>query len=167
VLSIPSYAEWANVQGWEIDTHSGGCSLAAKFKGGIHFIIRLDGRSSDDMDMDIMIGNEDWKSIRVGKDYEVRMDFNRGADWNVTFTGKSTDDGNKFLLNYDDAYSEDSGDFAQDFMRSESVYISFEGTPIDNLDLSGSKEAFNEMVKCQRSFINSSQDPFSRSDPFR
>jgi len=121
------------------------------------------------MDMDILLFSQKWRSIQAGASYKVGMDFNRGTNWTVDFEGVDFDGSGKGLLNYDDAYSEDSGIFAEDFMRSESLYISFEGKRVANLNLSGSRAAFEEMVKCQRSFINSidTQDPFAGSDPFR
>lgn len=171
ILCTPtsSYAQWAEVEGWLIDTHDSGCMLMAEFEGDVLFSIRLDGFSSKDMEMDIILASSNWSSIRPRSNYEVRMDFNRGTNWNVDFRGIQLGESAKGLLNSSDAYSEDSGIFAEDFMRSDTVYIAFEGKRVANLNLKGSRAAFEEMVECQKSFIAGvgSQDPFSGTDPFR
>lgn len=162
-------AEWANVRGWTIDSHEGGCLLRSEFVGDTIFSIRLDGYKKSDMDMDIILSNPKWSSLVEGATYNVQVEFNRGTNWDVTFYGGEYNSGLKYLINYEDAYSEDSGTFAQDFMNSESVYIGFEGRRVENLKLEGSRAAFEEMVRCHRSFMNSENngDPFQSTDPFR
>jgi hypothetical protein len=170
VIAIPvrALAEWATVDGWSIYTHEGGCYLSAAFDGDTNFAIGLDGTSKSNMTMDVILFSQKWRSIQVGNTYEVGMDFDRGTNWSVYFEGVEFGDA-KGLYNYDDAYVEDSGIFAEDFMRSDTVYIEFEGERVANLNLSGSRAAFEEMVDCHSSFIESgtTEDPFSGSDPFR
>jgi hypothetical protein len=167
-LPVRALAEWATVGNWSIETNDGGCYLIAGYEGGTYFAIGLDGASKSDMLMPILIYNQKWRSIQVGASYEVGVDFDRGTDWIVDFTGVATDSV-KGLLNEDHAYAEDSGIFAEDFMRSDYVYVEFEGERVAYLNLSGSRAAYEEMVDCHKSFIGSgaTEDPFSDSDPFR
>lgn len=162
----PALAGWAEVEGWIIDSSDTGCYLWAEFDGGTSFMIDFDS-SVEPMSMDIAIWNTKWRSVQVNEEYQVALEFDNGNRWTVAFFATTFDDGTKVLANYDDASSDSNRKFVKDFIASDGVSLEFNGTPIDTLDISGSRAAFQEMVSCHKSLLKSGDaDPFSASDPF-
>jgi hypothetical protein len=160
---------WGLVSGWDVmvDPSLGnGCFIFTLYKNGT--ALRLGFNAADDYAY-IMVGNEDWKSIETGKDYDIEIRMDRSSPWRAQATGVDFD-GLPLLM----ATTTDSN-FIVDFMKKRGVEFRYDGQVIANLSLSGTFAAVAEMLKCQeavdrRGIGGRSSDPFAKApaggDPF-
>ena len=150
---------WKNVGGWGVyvDRSLGdGCYAGNVWEDDTH--LRVGFNPSADT-LYVMFLNEKWRSLEVGKEYEIEIDFGRNDHWNGVFVGGAFSDGDKFLF-MDGVKSE----FVADFMKKTGIRISYEGRELSNLSLRGSYRAFLEALECQRMMgFQSTDDPFASS----
>lgn len=157
-----------------VDQHlDNGCFAVATYEGGTGVRIGFD---MIDQFLYFMIGDDDWKSIEVGKKYAVEIYFGDETPWSAdavgySFDGKDTD---VFLWSRIGGIASDQAAlFMKEFMEENGVDLWYNGQSIANLTLKGSFKAGQALLECQQLFLPSgpSGDPFSRpapnDDPFR
>jgi hypothetical protein len=161
---------WGNgeVAGWNIavDTSlGGGCFIYAVFDGNTLVRIGFDPSSSDYY---LILGDDEWKSIESGKEYDLTLRLGSRAPWDAEANGVPLGDGTALMVTSTDT------DFLQDFSSQQSIRVEYNGDQIANLDLSGSAAAIQEMINCQET-VNAAassggDDPFKKTgdgDPFK
>lgn len=154
---------WGRAGNWEIsiDPSLGhGCYLLHSWPSGT--ILRMGLDPQNDL-FYLLIGNEGWTSLQPGQDYEIQIQFGRRSPWNVTAEGFQFDPGEETYLNF----FADKTDFIREFRAAANMRLSYDGQEIDNLSLSGSSRAWNEVETCQRQ-MNRRQphdDPFASGEP--
>lgn len=162
--------KWKNVGPWEVridKTLDFGCFLYAIYEGGTAVRIGFDvGRDS----AYLMLGDIDWESIEVGKDYNITMQFDDEVPWEVKATAIRM--GYPFLMAYTKQW-----DFFKEFGRKHYLSVKYKKQEIALLKLNGSAAAVKELLNCQTAVTdvrkNIKKDPFSGSgsvrtkDPFK
>ncbi|WP_368413406.1 hypothetical protein [Dongia sp.] len=161
--------KWADVGDWTvyIDRTVAGCFTAGIFNGGTLFRIGLDSENQNGY---LLVGNDAWRSLEVGKEYELVFQFGTADPWRGEGTAINMDGSTLIMVpfrNYD---------LLLEFMKKHNVSISYRGSQIDNLNLRGSYAAFLEVINCQAAIdgkgASSGSDPFSSggasnaNDPF-
>lgn len=177
-FSLPTLAdtspEWGTAGGWTIavdQTIGNACFIIAEYEGST--VLRL-GFNPSDRNAYILISNDNWESIEVGKDYLIEIEFDTAGPWEVSASGWSLagqDQGGILLAMFDNT------DFIKEFVRKHEMIIRYQGQEIERLTLKGSRAAVSEMIRCQEAMnnyngsrpANNNRDPFSSggSDPFR
>lgn len=181
IVSFPTISKaaekmplWKRVGSWDVrvdKTLGYGCFTMAEYEGGTVFRI---GFNREGLTKGyIIVGNQKWKSLEVGKEYTVTLKFDNAEPWRGDATGFKFDKGDTgtfLFLHFSHA------DLFRDFMRKTSLEIKYKKKRITLLTLKGSGKALVEMLKCQKAMNiggskSSSQDPFasgtkSSSDPF-
>src|SRR5262245_43090447 len=74
-------AHWKSVGSWEVYVDKSlnfGCFLIAAYTRGTVVRIGLDQKNLNGY---VMIGNEAWRSLQVGKQYELRLQFDSEGPW--------------------------------------------------------------------------------------
>lgn len=177
-LPIQTKAEvtlWKKVGVWSVDFYSSlpGCLASLTYEGGTFFMIGFI-QKDDRFLLDVTLMDKAWESIESGKEYSVEVYFGDETPWTLEMTGQDYN-GNPGLNFAFDASTEQSGLFAKEFMRETGMKWYYRNTKLGHYSLSGSRQAFDEAVACQRSFndaISGVSDPFggssggSSSDPF-
>ncbi|KAE9629942.1 hypothetical protein [Parasedimentitalea maritima] len=162
--------DWKTVGGWDVSFYpsSEGCQAFALFEEDTAFFIGFDNTGGN-LSLDITLLDNRWRSIENGSEYSITAKFGNESPWTLAMDGIQVDGfpGLNMLI---DANSDQAGLFIDEFQRKGSMTWSFGNSPLGRYTLRGSRKAFNEVVACQRSYLealNGSSDPFATSDPFR
>lgn len=181
-LSFPGTARageemplWKRVDSWEIrvdKTLGYGCFALANYKGGTAFRIGFNIGSKNTGY--IIVGNNKWKSLEVGKEYPITLKFDKAEPWSgdaIGFKFDEKDPSAYLFLKFSDP------ELFKDFMRKTSLLIKYKQKKVTSLNLSGSAKAMLEVTNCQKmmntsSTSSSAKDPFAKgieasSDPFK
>ena len=155
-------AKWGQVGGWAIrvDRSVGnGCFALQVYDNGT--IIRL-GFNMDRKAIYLMLGNQAWNSLEVGKRYRMSFVFDGVDRYNGELVATALANGT-VLLDHDNV----SADFTKAFMERNTVQIYYQGSRIGNFSLSNTYAAITEVVNCQRELAGSGGGGQSVSDPFQ
>lgn len=167
-LAEPSLAQdsilWKEVNGWGVymDPSMGnGCYVVTGYENGT--ILRLGFNFSESKSqIYLALGNQDWKSLEVGKEYPLRIQFDRNSPWDATANAFNMGD-----VNYLGVHTTEA-DFAEEFRRKLSLRATFQGREVAHLRLQGSSAAIGEMLNCQKavnSYVSQKNNPPAK-DPF-
>lgn len=150
---------WREVGSWTVyvdHTLGDGCFLAAVFDNDSVFRVGVNRASSNPYYA--LLGNPAWVSLRAKAKYPVQFRFDGNSAWDVPAVG--VDMGGSIFLraNFDESA------FWTEFVNSAVLRVTRDGEPVTTLSLAGSKEAFAELVKCQRTedAQKKAKDPFAR-----
>lgn len=162
--------DWKTVGGWDISFYpaSEGCQAFALFEEDTAFFIGFDNTGGE-LSLDITLLDERWRSIEDGTEYSITARFGNESPWTLAMDGIRVDNfpGLNMMI---DANSDHADLFIDEFQRKSSMTWSFDGSTLGSYTLRGSRKAFNEVVACQKSYLealNGSSDPFSSTDPFK
>jgi hypothetical protein len=151
---------WRKLDSWSVivdHTLHDGCFLFATFNRGTVFRVGVNRQMGGHYY--VMFSNPDWTSLQVGKEYDVQFRFGSNSPWKVPTTAKDMGDNAIFLW----ATFADSS-FWNEFANSDSLSVTRDGKIVTQLNLTNSKVAFDELVKCQ-TYEDSqarSRDPFAQ-----
>jgi hypothetical protein len=160
---------WSDVAGWTvaIDKTVAGCFALGAFERGTYFRIGIDPQHSNGY---VIIGNEAWRSIEVGKEYPLDIRFGNAPPWKADATAIRMV--NSVVL----MFSFTGPDLALEFMKKQNAEIRYQGALVSNINLKGSYAAFVEVMRCQdaldgRQVQRRATDPFDSTrqdvnDPF-
>ena len=138
--------DWSEVSGWfvAVDTTftPRSCFAAAEFDGETYFRIGVD---ASDATVYAVLANPHWASLRPGDTYGVELWFGDETPWGFAMHAGQFPDGSLFLISFTDDWL-----LLEEFAGETNVRVVYEGRDVANLDLSGSPEALNEVMECQR-----------------
>ncbi len=167
---------WKKVGAWQVrvdQTVGHGCFAVSLYEEGSLLRIGFDINAKGAY---IIVGNGSWKSIELGKEYEIKFQFDDEAPWSGVTRGFAFDrEGPRYLMG-----AIESAEFFSEFSRKNALSIGYRGREIARLSLMGSRRAIEEMLSCQQAMSDhapkrhhSKHDPFGSgsqrpvSDPFR
>lgn len=159
---------WKNVGGWDIrvDTTLGnGCFTHQVYEGDTVLRIGVDKLNGG---MYVLIGDDDWKSIELGKQYPLKIQMGDESPWDGNASAVEIGGFPMLMLRINK--NESVGAFFKEFMEELHIEFWFSGNSIAKLTLKGSFKAGSELLECQRTVnkMNNTKNPFSNSkDPFR
>jgi hypothetical protein len=162
---------WKKVGGWDVSFYPGlpGCLASAEYNRGTTFFIGFI-RSDRDLLLNVTLMDESWGSIEAGKEYEVKFYFGDESPWTLNMRGERYGQfpGLDFTIS---AAASQADLFVEEFQRELYMEIFYAGVSLGKYTLKGTRAAFQETIRCQRSFndaVTSVGDPFSAgsSDPF-
>lgn len=142
---------WAIVQGWDIGYYPAtqGCLAFTAFDD-TNFFIGFD-MHADVPALDITVLDHRWSSIEPMGRYPVTLTFGNESPWTLEMQGVMMDGlpGLNILI---DASIEQSLEFIEEFQREMRMRWSYGEAELGEFTLRGSRRAFEEVLKCQRSF---------------
>lgn len=152
---------WKNVAGWNVyidKTLKFQCFITNLYEDNTFFRISFlePGSSSA---LYVAIGNPDWTSIEVDKDYDLTLQIDNAGAWRSPSRGARIGTIPSLLINTSQA------DFVESLMRKHSLKVHFNSRQILHLSLRGSNAALMEMLNCQDT-VNSYREKASPKDPF-
>jgi hypothetical protein len=138
---------FGSVSGWNIGFSEdvAGCLAAAKYKDGTTIWLGF----GDHSNAYIAFTNPNWQSIAQNGEYQLRMMTGRRL-WVGTFSGFERT-GEKGVYS-----SGLKAEFLDDFASSGGVRIFLNRKPLSALSLAGSSDAVNQVVSCQKKFVEAS-----------
>ncbi len=162
--AVPAAAQdttlWKKVGDWEISidpTIRNGCYAVATWNGGT--VLRI-GLNPEEDNFYFLIGNDAWASLQANQPYDIEIQFDNRAPWEVSAQGLQFNPGETVYLHAESTKFE----FIEEFMRLTRMKISYQGEEIDQLRLTGSSRAFKEVMACQEEM--KTREPEPGTDPF-
>jgi hypothetical protein len=147
---------WKNVGTWTIrvdHTLNDGCFGLSDYD---KYAFRVGFNQTDSLETYVILVGSEWKSLEENKKYELSLTFDEETPWNGSATGVKM--GEIIGLKMD--VSDDK--FWDEFSSSKNLRVDYNGSFLVKLKMGESKNAFNEIIECQKQQLNSSQ----RNDPF-
>lgn len=167
--AIPAQAgveRWAIMRGWDIGYYDAtqGCLAFTTFQD-TSFFIGFD-MNEDVPALDITVLDPRWTSIEPQARYPVTLIFGDEPPWTLEMHGVFMDGlpGLNILI---DASVDESAVFIEEFQREMRMQWRYGDAPLGEFTLRGSRRAFDEVLKCQRSFDarNATPKDLAASDP--
>ena len=165
---------WKKVGPWQVrvdKTLNYGCFIFAAYKQGAVLRLGFDLVNNHGY---MMIGENDWRSIQVGKDYELQIQFDNSEKWDAPASGFRFPDakpGEWTFLYIKIGKSEEFVDFVSEFGRKHEMIVFYKNREILRVTLKGSFQALMEVLRCQKAIRDANKtgndnDFRSRRDPF-
>lgn len=160
--------KWKDVGDWTVSSDAsmeGSCFIMSMFDGGVSLRLGFYPKGSE-APLYMSFASDDWRSLEVGKDYDLTFRFDKSEPWSAAVTAAGSDNGKFLFVNITDP------EFLTGFVRKRALAIAFEDRVIANLNLSGTGPAAEELMKCQRAVdqINAEEGRKSKekkkADPF-
>jgi hypothetical protein len=153
---------WRAVGQWQIrvDKSLGyGCFLLGSYTRGTVLRIGIDQQNGNGY---IMVGNEAWRSLQIGNQYDLALRFDNTAPWRGRATARTIGSGNmRFLY-----LSFDRARFLVELARRLNMTILYNGQVVTQLPLRGTNAAVQEMIRCQRAADVARGNNRPQGDPF-
>ncbi|SDA55222.1 hypothetical protein SAMN03159448_01380 [Sinorhizobium sp. NFACC03] len=159
--------KWKEVGGWTVASDTsmeGSCFITSIFEGGIRLRLGFYPKGSESP-LYMSFASDDWKSLEVGKDYDLTFRFDKSDPWSAAATAAGDESGKFLFVNATDA------EFLTGFVRKRTLAIAFDDRVVANLSLRGTGPAAEELLKCQRAVDEIIADEGrkskeKKSDPF-
>ena len=151
---------WSSVGGWTIHvdrTLDFGCFAMASYELGS--ALRFGWNPIREVAY-LILGDPSWKSLEVGKSYEIEIQFDNLTPWEGTATGVEMGQMVFLWVDIDDA------NFIVEMAQRHALKIFYQNDEILRLSLQDSYRALQEMIECQET-VNSAFEEYYRDDPFR
>lgn len=166
ILLLPStaFAEdeplWKRVGQWQIRvdrTIDFGCFVFSSFKKGT--VLRIGFNPRDD-NAYLIIGNDAWSSLEVGKEYDLGIKYDNEPMWKGTATAVDLWGATMLWVTFANK------DFLLEFMKKQSVTFFYREKVVTTLYLNQSFEAGRELVACQQRIEQVRSEGRGGNDPF-
>lgn len=150
-IAVAQTERWAIIRGWDIAYYDAtrGCLAFTAFED-TNFFIGFD-MNEDVPALDITVLDQRWESIEPSERYPVTLKFGDEPPWTLEMQGVMMDGlpGLNILI---DASIDQSLEFIEEFQREMRMRWSYGEAELGEFTLRGSRRAFDEVLKCQRSF---------------
>lgn len=160
---------WKKIAGWDISFYSGnsGCLAFTEYERGTGFFIGFNEVDGDYF-IDVTLMDKAWASLEAGKSYKIKAYFGDETPWDLEMTGQDYNGTPGLSGNF---AIDDAKLLVEEFQRELSMEWYYSGASLGRYTLRGSRVAFQEVLNCQRSYIDAvagSGDPFNTggADPF-
>ncbi|MEI2301103.1 hypothetical protein [Ensifer sp. MJa1] len=153
---------WKRVNAWTVGSDpslGGSCYAATSYDAGAILRIGFYPRGSANLAF-LSVGSAEWKSIEPQKEYDVALQLDRGRRWPAVAFGVEFTGSKALVVNFSNT------DFFTEFVRRNSLAVSFEGRVITSLSLRDSMKAVSEMFKCQEAVNTLIPNGGQSADPF-
>jgi hypothetical protein len=153
---------WRSVGQWQIrvDASLGfGCFLVGSYTRGTVLRIGIDQQNGNGY---VMVGNETWRSLQVGNQYDLALRFDNAAPWRGRATARRIGNGEMVFL----YLSFDRARFLVELAQRLNLRIFYNGEIVTQLPLHGTNAAVQEMIRCQRAADIARQNTRPQGDPF-
>lgn len=159
--------DWKTVGSWDISFYpnSEGCQAFALFEEDTAFFIGFDNTGGI-LALDVTLLDQRWESIQDDKEYSINLNFGDETPWTLEMSGIQVD-GYPGLNIMIDIESDEADLFIKEFQRETRMVWKFKGSELGRYTLRGSSRAFDEVIACQRSYLDAlgsqNSDPFATS----
>lgn len=153
---------WRTVGQWQIrvDKSLGyGCFLIGSYARGTVLRIGIDQQNGRGY---VMVGNEAWRSLQVGNQYDLAIRFDNASPWRGRATARQIGSGGTVFL----YLSFDRARFLVELARRLNMTIYYQGDAVTTLPLRGTNAAVQEMLNCQRAADIARKGGRPPGDPF-
>lgn len=118
--------KWKEVGGWTVASDTsmeGSCFITSMFEGGIRLRLGFYPKGSESP-LYMSFASDDWKSLEVGKDYDLTFRFDKSDPWSAAATAAGDESGKFLFVNVTDA------EFLTGFVRKRTLAIALSQTSV-------------------------------------
>src|SRR5262249_30975791 len=108
----------------------------------------------------LMLGNPAWRSLEVGKEYSLVLQFDDEGPWEGKFTAVNMDGPIALVIQLSESK------FFREFAAKQSLSIQYRQNPVTNLPLRGTFSAMRSLIECQGKVNEAAPSTPPRADPF-
>lgn len=123
-----------------------GCVASVDFNDDTSFLIGID-TTYETPQLAIAVLNPEWSGIEDGATYDLTVQFDRRAPWDVTATGLVLD-ASWGLVITEPVDSQAAADFVGEFQRGNWMTLSYQDEHLGKLSLKDSWRATNSAIEC-------------------
>jgi hypothetical protein len=152
---------WKKVGGWDIRIDKSlnyGCFMLGIYNKGEIIRIGIDQKRLNGY---VIIGNARWRSLEVGKQYQLVLDFEAKDSWRGTATAGRIGNGAIPFLQM--KFTKPG--FLADLAQQSHLTIRYNNKVVSKLNLSGTYAAVQEMAHCQK-VVETVRRQSIHADPF-
>jgi len=142
-LAAEDVGHWSSVAGWDIKvdrTLGYGCFMVTEFEDNILFRIGFNRKNDTGY---LIVYDNDWRSIELGKEYKIAIRFDNEDPWEAPMYGRNVNGVVMLVTTFSDP------DFLTQFMQKHTIKMFYDNSEIARLSLEGSYAAGEEMFECQ------------------
>ena len=153
---------WRTVGQWQIrvDKSLGyGCFLVGSYTQGTVLRIGIDQQNGNGY---VMVGNESWRALQVGNQYDLALRFDNASPWRGKATARRIGSGDMVFLHL----PFDRSRFLVELAQRLNLRIFYNGEVVTQLPLRGTNAAVQEMIRCQRAADIARDSNRPQGDPF-
>lgn len=159
--------DWKKIGSWDVSFYPGskGCQAYALFDQETAFFIGFDNNENA-LSLDITLLDETWQEIEAGKEYPIELRFGDQTPWTLSMSGIRMD-GYPGLHAMIDAKSLESDVFIEEFQQESRMAWRHDDELLGGYTLNGSRNAFEEVIACQRSHFETTETAVVPNSPMR
>jgi hypothetical protein len=152
---------WAKVGEWDVrvdKTLDYGCFMITGYSRGT--ILRI-GMNNKQKNGYLLLANDAWRSVEVGKEYKLRLQFDDENPWVGTFTGISLGTTTSLLTSFSNTQ------VWREFAAKHKLSVQYKQSAVTSLPLTGTFAAMRSLITCQDKINEAvNNQPAQRTDPF-
>lgn len=155
-----------DVQGWSVAidrTINDSCFIISGFENDLFLRFQFNATQQN---VQFIVASVQWDSVKSGEDYALEVAFGEMDAWTGTATGHRWNDILPSLVLSVPIADQQASHFMKEFTATESVRITYEGSEIAHLALTGADEAISSMLECQANMAKAEDARDSGNDPF-
>ena len=147
-----------DVQGWSVAidrTIDDSCFIISAYEGDVFLRFQFNATQNN---IQFIVANINWASLESGGDYDLEVAFGDHEPWMGIAKGYRWNDILPSLVLSVPVANSQASEFMREFTAMDTVRVSYEGTEIANLALSGSRDAVAEMMDCQAAMSSATDE---------
>jgi len=155
-----------DVQGWSVAidrTIDDSCFIISGFEDDLFLRFQFNATQKN---VQFIVASVRWDSVQSGEDYDLEVAFGDMDAWSGKATGHRWNDILPSLVLSVPIEDHQASHFMKEFTATESVRISYDGSEIAHLALSGADEAISSMLECQANMSKAKESRDTGTDPF-
>ena len=155
-----------DVQGWSVAidrTINDSCFIISGFEDDL--FLRFQFNASQE-NVQFIVASVRWDSVETGENYDLEVAFGDMDTWSGMARGHRWNDILPSLVLSVPIADQQASHFMNEFTATPSVRISFDGSEIAHLALSGAAEAVQSMLDCQATMSKAKRAREAGEDPF-
>jgi len=155
-----------DVQGWSVAidrTIDDSCFIISGFEDDLFLRFQFNATQKN---VQFIVASVRWDSVQSGEDYDLEVAFGDMDAWSGKATGHRWNDILPSLVLSVPIEDHQASHFMKEFTATDSVRISYDGSEIAHLALSGADEAISSMLECQANMSKAKESHDTGTDPF-
>ena len=136
---------WKRVGGWSVRLDPSllnGCFLYTTYEKGT--ILRIGVNREKENGYYMLLANSAWSSLQVGNTYDVQVQIGANTPWDAPMKAVNMNGSTALAVTFSDSR------LWNEFVSSTNLRVTREGKSVANLSIADSRQAFDELVSCQK-----------------
>jgi hypothetical protein len=155
-----------DVEGWSVAidrTIDNSCFIISGFENDLFLRFQFNATLQN---LQFIVASVRWDSLENGEDYDLEVSFGDLDAWSGLARAHRWNDILPSLVLSVPVEDQQASNFMQEFTAMGSVRVSYDGSEIAHLALSGASEAVASMIECQATMSQANAKRGTTGDPF-